>query len=185
MNIRDYLEKKDLQQYIELFEKNDVTFDVLKILTDEDLKELGIESLGHRKKLLGDIQEFKNRAVKEQVERGNQSWGMFFFWMVFVVADVVWMIDVTSSGLMDASLFMTGLISFMVSSLLAYRAYPAKGGLSALDRFRFWMISLVRPGLRGELEEMKEEILNGNAKNFLEAVKIVQNRQTAHPDKDG
>ena len=55
MNLKEYLESIELIQYIESFEKNDVTFDVLKTLSDDDLKELGIESFGHRKTILNNL----------------------------------------------------------------------------------------------------------------------------------
>ena len=41
-----------LERYLEAFRANDVDADVLRTLTADDLKELGVASLGHRKKLL-------------------------------------------------------------------------------------------------------------------------------------
>ena len=54
--IRAWLAELGLPQYVEAFERNDVDFGVLAALSEEDLKELGVLSLGHRKKLLGAIQ---------------------------------------------------------------------------------------------------------------------------------
>jgi class 3 adenylate cyclase/tetratricopeptide (TPR) repeat protein len=48
--------------------ENDIDFDVLAKLTDADLKELGVGSLGHRKRLLAAIAE-----LKSQPERRLQS----------------------------------------------------------------------------------------------------------------
>ena len=41
-----------LEQYKQAFEENDVDGDMLRHLTGDDLKEIGVASLGHRKKLL-------------------------------------------------------------------------------------------------------------------------------------
>ena len=56
IELKDWLEQLDLSTYLEVFEKNDVDFDILPELTEEHLKELGI-SLGHRLKL--------RRAIKQ------------------------------------------------------------------------------------------------------------------------
>ncbi|MBT4490430.1 MAG: AAA family ATPase, partial [Rhodospirillaceae bacterium] len=50
-DIRQWLEAFELGKYADVFAENDIDFDVLKELADDDLKELGL-SLGHRKKLL-------------------------------------------------------------------------------------------------------------------------------------
>jgi hypothetical protein len=44
-----------LDRYAEAFAANDVDGAVLRTLVDDDLKELGVVSLGHRKKLLAAI----------------------------------------------------------------------------------------------------------------------------------
>ena len=51
-SIRVWLSELGLSQYAEAFESNDVARDLLQALTDQDLRELGVQSLGHRKKLL-------------------------------------------------------------------------------------------------------------------------------------
>ena len=48
--LRQWLENIGLGQYEEIFAANDVDFDLLPELGDEDLKELGL-SLGHRRRL--------------------------------------------------------------------------------------------------------------------------------------
>ena len=53
--IGDWLEKLELGQYRVAFTENDIDFAVLPHLTDTDLKELGLTSLGHRKRLLAAI----------------------------------------------------------------------------------------------------------------------------------
>src|SRR5690242_10475494 len=50
--IADWLEKLGLGQYAQRFAENDINFGILPHLTDQDLKELGIVSLGHRRQLL-------------------------------------------------------------------------------------------------------------------------------------
>src|SRR6516165_10071681 len=50
--IADWLEKLGLGQYAQRFAENDINFGILHHLTDQDLKELGVASLGHRRQLL-------------------------------------------------------------------------------------------------------------------------------------
>jgi class 3 adenylate cyclase len=54
--IADWLEKLGLSEYADRFAQNDIDVSVLRHLTDQDLKELGI-SLGHRRKLLAAVAE--------------------------------------------------------------------------------------------------------------------------------
>jgi len=55
--IADWLEKLGLGQYAPRFAENDINFAILSDLTDQDLKELGVSSLGHRRQLLRAIAE--------------------------------------------------------------------------------------------------------------------------------
>jgi class 3 adenylate cyclase/tetratricopeptide (TPR) repeat protein len=52
MDVATWLETLGLGQYASAFAENDVDFTVLAQLTDADLRELGVTSLGHRKRLL-------------------------------------------------------------------------------------------------------------------------------------
>ena len=63
----NWLENLGLGQYAKCFAENDITFAILRDLTDQDLKELGVASLGHRRELL--------RAVAElhAVEKGSPN----------------------------------------------------------------------------------------------------------------
>ena len=54
--IADWLEKLGMSEYAERFAENDIDTSVLRDLTDQDLKELGV-SLGHRRKMLRAIAE--------------------------------------------------------------------------------------------------------------------------------
>ncbi len=58
--IADWLEKLNLGQYAKQFAENDITFGILPELTDQDLKELGIASLGHRRQLLRAIAQLSS-----------------------------------------------------------------------------------------------------------------------------
>jgi hypothetical protein len=55
--VTDWLEKLGLGQYAQRFAENDINFGILPHLTDQDLKELGVFSLGHRRQLLLAIAE--------------------------------------------------------------------------------------------------------------------------------
>ena len=54
--IADWLQKLGMSEYAERFAENDIDTSVLRDLTDQDLKELGV-SLGHRRKMLRAIAE--------------------------------------------------------------------------------------------------------------------------------
>ncbi len=47
--IADWLKKLGLGQYTQSFAENDINFTLLSDLTDQDLKELGVSSLGHQR----------------------------------------------------------------------------------------------------------------------------------------
>ena len=55
--ITEWLEKLGLGQYAQRFAENDISLRILPDLTDQDLKELGVSSLGHRRELLRAIAE--------------------------------------------------------------------------------------------------------------------------------
>ena len=57
MDVEEWLKGLGLGQYAAAFAENDIDFAVLVKLTDADLKELGMSSLGHRKRLLAAIAE--------------------------------------------------------------------------------------------------------------------------------
>jgi class 3 adenylate cyclase/tetratricopeptide (TPR) repeat protein len=52
MDVGAWLKAQGLGQYARAFSENDIDFAVLSQLTDGDLRELGVTSLGHRKRLL-------------------------------------------------------------------------------------------------------------------------------------
>jgi class 3 adenylate cyclase len=55
--VSEWLQKLGLGQYAQRFAENDISFSILPHLTDLDLKELGVQSLGHRRQLLLAIAE--------------------------------------------------------------------------------------------------------------------------------
>ena len=70
--IADWLQKLGLGQYAQRFAENDINFAVLPHLTDQDLKELGVASLGHRRQLLLAIAEL-NGIQKGAVQRPSST----------------------------------------------------------------------------------------------------------------
>ena len=52
MDIDSWLRGIGLAQYAEMFRANDIDRELLSRLTNDDLKDIGVASLGHRKKLL-------------------------------------------------------------------------------------------------------------------------------------
>ncbi len=55
MDVRAWLEELGLGNYARAFAENDVDAATLPALTAEDLKEIGIASVGHRRRLLAAI----------------------------------------------------------------------------------------------------------------------------------
>jgi hypothetical protein len=52
IDVRGWLAEHGLEQYAEAFTENAIDGESLRTLSDDDLKELGVKALGHRKKLL-------------------------------------------------------------------------------------------------------------------------------------
>jgi hypothetical protein len=55
VDIAGWLRELRLGQYEPAFRENDIDFEVLRSLTIEDLRDLGIASIGHRRRLLDAI----------------------------------------------------------------------------------------------------------------------------------
>jgi class 3 adenylate cyclase/tetratricopeptide (TPR) repeat protein len=60
MDVASWLRKLGLECYIVAFSSNDVTPDILPQLSSEDLKELGVASVGHRRLLLAAIDKLRD-----------------------------------------------------------------------------------------------------------------------------
>src|SRR5262249_39585830 len=65
--IADWLQKLGLGQYAHCFAENDINFAILPDLTDQDLKELGVSSLGNRRRLLRAIAQLKGAPESSTV----------------------------------------------------------------------------------------------------------------------
>ena len=61
-NIADWLGQLGLEQYAQRFAENEIDVSVLRHLTDQDLKDIGVP-LGHRRKILAAIAELNDRPA--------------------------------------------------------------------------------------------------------------------------
>jgi class 3 adenylate cyclase len=66
MNVSSWLRGLDLEQYAESFQANAIDAEALVLLSDGDLKELGVAALGHRRRLLAAIAD---EAAPGEAER--------------------------------------------------------------------------------------------------------------------
>ena len=55
MNVAAWLQSLGLRRYEPLFRDNEIDWEVLPKLTSDDLKEIGVVAIGHRRKLLDAI----------------------------------------------------------------------------------------------------------------------------------
>ena len=55
MKVADWLKQLGLEQYVESFLENDIDEEVLVTVTADDLRDLGVAKVGHRRKLLNAI----------------------------------------------------------------------------------------------------------------------------------
>src|SRR5215472_3938347 len=62
-DLRQWLEKIGLAQYADVFVKNDIVWEILPELSEQDLEKLGV-SLGHRKKLIKAISEARSTSLQ-------------------------------------------------------------------------------------------------------------------------
>ena len=63
MDVGDWLRSLGLGQYEGTFRENEIDGEVLPTLTAEDLKELGVAVLGHRRKMLTAIAELAGSSA--------------------------------------------------------------------------------------------------------------------------
>src|SRR6516225_5245149 len=68
MDVAEWLRGLGLEQYAAAFRDNDIDREVLHRLTGEDLRELGIASVGHRRRLLDAIRALPNGAPQPFTE---------------------------------------------------------------------------------------------------------------------
>src|ERR1700745_3687757 len=55
MDMAPWLQGLSLERYITAFRENEIDWEVLPKLTSEDLREIGVVAIGHRRKLLASI----------------------------------------------------------------------------------------------------------------------------------
>src|SRR5215470_12641258 len=55
MDIAAWLQDLGLERYVSAFRDNEIDWEVLPKLTSEDLREIGVAAIGHRRKLLDAI----------------------------------------------------------------------------------------------------------------------------------
>jgi class 3 adenylate cyclase/predicted ATPase len=73
MDIEGWLRGLGLQQYVTAFRENNVEAEVLLRLTAEDIKDIGVSSVGHRRKLLEAIAELRSRSSPTSAESVKES----------------------------------------------------------------------------------------------------------------
>jgi len=74
MDITQWLQEKGFAQYIELFTENEITAnDLPEIASHDDLKELGISSFVHRKKIIAEIVAISAQASEDTVQHDVPS----------------------------------------------------------------------------------------------------------------
>ena len=71
VDVAEWLRNLGLERYVSVFQENDVNADVLCHLTAEDLKELGVATVGHRRQLLRAVAELRDDAATLQVATHN------------------------------------------------------------------------------------------------------------------
>src|SRR3981189_1850662 len=73
MDVAAWLRGLGLEQYAQLFRDNDIDGEILCGMTAEDLKELGISSFGHRRKLLNAITALRGEPPTLDVSQSATS----------------------------------------------------------------------------------------------------------------
>ena len=63
--MQDVLHSLKLEHLWELFEKEDITMDVLVDMTSEDLQTIGVAAFGHRHKILKKVKELGLAKTKD------------------------------------------------------------------------------------------------------------------------
>ena len=67
-NLRKFLKKIDLSEYLELLESEDITIEILKKMSNDDLKSIGINTFGHRFPIREGIENFDQENGNETVQ---------------------------------------------------------------------------------------------------------------------
>ena len=62
LSIDEFLQKIDLSKYTDIFKEEEVTMDILKTFNDDDLRNIGIDKYGPRKKILNSITSLEHQG---------------------------------------------------------------------------------------------------------------------------
>ena len=73
MDVAAWLRGLGLEQYDQLFHDNDIDGEILCGMTAEDLKDLGISSFGHRRRLLNAIAALGGEAATYDVAQQQRA----------------------------------------------------------------------------------------------------------------
>ncbi|MEZ2131924.1 MULTISPECIES: AAA family ATPase [unclassified Sinorhizobium] len=73
MKVGSWLRDQGLEQYEEAFRQNDIDPEILRDLTAEDLIEIGVNSVGHRRKLLAAIAALRKTVQQSSSPAGDTS----------------------------------------------------------------------------------------------------------------
>ena len=74
MDVADWLRALGLERYEAAFRENDVDAELLPDLTADDLKDLGVTSVGHRRHLLEAIAALRLKARAEADPKSACGW---------------------------------------------------------------------------------------------------------------
>ena len=72
MDIAAWLRELGLERYEEAFRENEIDAEILPKLTAHDLKDIGVTTVGHRRKLLESIAALAEPALALRVEPSAQ-----------------------------------------------------------------------------------------------------------------
>src|SRR5271166_3778449 len=76
MEIADWLRGLGLSHYEAAFRENSIDLEILRKLTSEDLKELGVVAVGHRRRLLAAIEELSSTDLATSAVAGSAAAGI-------------------------------------------------------------------------------------------------------------
>jgi class 3 adenylate cyclase len=79
VNVEQLLRNLNFEQYLELFRTNEITGDVLPHLQMEDLKEIGVVPVGHRRLILAAIQETSGPKQNETANAAERRYLTILF----------------------------------------------------------------------------------------------------------
>jgi class 3 adenylate cyclase len=73
MNIDEWLRRLRLEQYASVFRDNEITTDLLPTLTADDLKDLGVRLVGHRRRLLDATRALNSLQAQPAITGGHAA----------------------------------------------------------------------------------------------------------------